>query len=411
MSIEIKISKKRISYKKAMLFLNKRVDEVKNGKKRELLWILEHPTTYTAGVSFNQKEILDKKIEIVQSNRGGKITLHNPGQKIIYFVINLNNRKILNGILEAVGILNNNGTDQNLSDMVLRSIDKIDRLGLLGVKDLLGKGRRDDSGDFTSGANLNNAQIDHILQFVNMKQENNIKTLSNLKNLVGNSSTGNQGIREIEQILELSEAAGIFEDRIRVSPSTVRGLGYYTGPVYEVELTEKIENEDGTVNEIGSVAGGGRYDDLIKRFTGQVIPATGFSLGVDRLLFALNQIKSQQETYEKGPIIITIMEKDKLSEYQKIVIELRNAGIKSELYQGNPKDLGRQLKYADKRGSKFVIIMGSNELNRGVVLIKDLELGSRISSQIKSHKEWKDQPAQVEISREKLIDYITKLPK
>ena len=93
MNIEIKISKKRISYKKAMLFLNKRVDEVKNGKKRELLWILEHPTTYTAGVSFSQKEILDKKIEIVQSNRGGKITLHNPGQKIIYFVINLNNRK------------------------------------------------------------------------------------------------------------------------------------------------------------------------------------------------------------------------------------------------------------------------------------------------------------------------------
>ena len=93
MSIEIKISKKRISYKKAMLFLNKRVDEVKNGKKRELLWILEHPTTYTAGVSFNQKEILDKKIEIIQSNRGGKITLHNPGQKIVYFVINLNNRK------------------------------------------------------------------------------------------------------------------------------------------------------------------------------------------------------------------------------------------------------------------------------------------------------------------------------
>ena len=93
MSIEIKISKKRISYKKAMLFLNKRVDEVKNGKKRELLWILEHPTTYTAGVRFNQKEILDKKIKVVQSNRGGKITLHNPGQKIVYFVINLNKRK------------------------------------------------------------------------------------------------------------------------------------------------------------------------------------------------------------------------------------------------------------------------------------------------------------------------------
>ena len=180
--------------------------------------------------------------------------------------------------------------------------------------------------------------------------------------------------------------------------------------MYEVELTEKIENEDGTVNEIGSVAGGGRYDDLIKRFTGQVIPATGFSLGIDRLLFALNQIKSKAETDEKGPVIITIMEKDKISEYQKIVIELRTAGIKSELYQGNPKDLGRQLKYADKRGSKFAIIMGSNEFNRGVVQIKDLELGSRISSQIKSHEEWKDQPAQVEILREKLIDYITNYP-
>ena len=326
------------------------------------------------------------------------------------YVINLNNRKILNGILEAIGILNNNGIDQNLSDMVLRSIDKIDRLGLLGVKDLLGKGRRDDSGDFTSGANLDKAQIDHILQFINMKQDNNIKTLKNIKDLIGESATGNQGIKEIEQILELSEAAGVFEDRIRVSPSTVRGLGYYTGPVYEVELSEKIENEDGTINEIGSVAGGGRYDDLIKRFTGQIIPATGFSLGVDRLLFALNQVKSKADNDEKGPIIITIMEKDKLSEYQKIVIELRRAGIKSELYQGNPKDLGRQLKYADNRGSKFAIIMGSNELNKGVVQIKDLELGSRISSHIKSHEEWKDQPAQVEISREKLIDYITNYP-
>ena len=93
MSIEIKISKKRIPYKMAMLYLDKRVEEVKNGTNRELLWILEHPTTYTAGISFNKKEIIDKKIKIGKSNRGGKITLHNPGQKIIYFVIDLNKRK------------------------------------------------------------------------------------------------------------------------------------------------------------------------------------------------------------------------------------------------------------------------------------------------------------------------------
>ena len=93
MSIEIRFSKKPIPYKKAMLFLNKRVEEVKNGDNKELIWVLEHPKTYTAGVSFKQNEIIDKKIKIIKTNRGGKITLHNPGQKIIYFVINLNNRK------------------------------------------------------------------------------------------------------------------------------------------------------------------------------------------------------------------------------------------------------------------------------------------------------------------------------
>ena len=150
--------------------------------------------------------------------------MENQFQLKLDMLSNIEAKIILNGILEAIGILNNNGIDQNLSDMVLRSIDKIDRLGLLGVKDLLGKGRRDDSGDFTSGANLDKAQIDHILQFINMKQDNNIKTLKNIKDLIGESVTGNQGIKEIEQILELSEAAGVFEDRIRVSPSTLEGL-------------------------------------------------------------------------------------------------------------------------------------------------------------------------------------------
>ena len=93
MSIEIKLSKKRVPYVKAMLFLKKRVEEVKNGDNKELIWILEHPKTYTAGVSFSNNEIIDKKIKIIKTNRGGKITLHNPGQKIIYFVLNLNKRK------------------------------------------------------------------------------------------------------------------------------------------------------------------------------------------------------------------------------------------------------------------------------------------------------------------------------
>ena len=176
-------------------------------------------------------------------------------------------------------------------------------------------------------------------------------------------------------------------------------------------MTEKIQNEDGIFTEIGSVAGGGRYDGLVKRFTGKVVPATGFSLGIDRLLYVFNQIKSKEEKYEAGPIIVTIMEKDKIKAYQQIVNDLRNAGIKSELYLGNPKDLGRQLKYADKRRSRFALIMGSEELKKDVIQVKDLELGSKISRQIKTHEEWKHQPAQVEIKRDKLIEYIMKLPK
>ena len=329
------------------------------------------------------------------------------------YILNLNNRKILNGILETAGIgnINDNYINSTQSDMVLRSIDKIDRLGLQGVKDLLGAGRKDESGDFTTGANLNEEQINHIIQFISMKNDTNYNTLKHIETLVGNSTVGKQGINELQQILELSEAAGFLEDRIRVNPGIVRGLGYYTGPVFEAELIEKIHNEDDTFTEIGSVAGGGRYDGLVKRFTGKVIPATGFSLGVDRLLYAFNQIKSKEKNYEVGPVIVTIMEKDKFKDYQQIVNDLRNAGIKSELYLGNPKDLGRQLKYADKRRSRFALIMGSEELKKDVIQIKDLELGSKISSQIKTHEEWKDQPAQVEIKKDELIEYIMKLPR
>ncbi len=327
--------------------------------------------------------------------------------------LNLNNRKILNGILETSGIINENDEifNSKISEMVLRSIDKIDRLGLQGVKHLLTDGRRDESGDFTAGANLTKEQTNHVMKFISMNYNDNTKTLNHLEELVGRSTVGQEGVKELKQILELCEAAGIFEDRININPGTVRGLGYYTGPVFELELNDKIKNEDGNFIEIGSVAGGGRYDDLVKRFTGNKVPATGFSIGVDRLLFALNQINSKEKNNQLGPIIVTIMEKKKINEYQKIVFDLRNAGIKSELYLGNPKELGKQLKYADKRKSRFAIIVGSEEFDRDVVQIKDLELGSKISSQIKTNKEWKNQPAQVEIKRERMIEYIKKLPK
>ena len=189
----------------------------------------------------------------------------------------------------------------------------------------------------------------------------------------------------------------------------MRGLGYYTGPVFEAELNAKITNLEGISTEIGSVAGGGRYDDLVKRFTGQEVPATGLSIGIDRLGYALNQLNSYEKMQNLGPVIVTIMDLKKMGDYQKIVSELRSSGIKAELFLGNPKDLGKQLKYADQRNSKFVIIAGSEEFHKGKIQVKDLELGSRISNTIKTNQEWKDQPAQTEIARKDLVKHIQKL--
>ncbi len=326
------------------------------------------------------------------------------------YIVQLNNRKILSGILEEIKVMNSGNADQyNVSsEIVLRSIDKIDRLGHQGVRELLGPGRRDESGDFTEGALLSEDQIDHIMNFVCLGESSNNKTLKELKYLVGTSSIGLIGVEELESIAQHTEAAGFFEDRIKINPGTVRGLGYYTGAVFEAELKVEVTNLDGTVSEIGSVAGGGRYDDLIKRFTGQEVPATGLSLGIDRLGFALNQLSRDKENKRTGPVIVTIMDMDKIVEYQKIVTELRLSGIRAELFLGNPKDLGRQLKYADQRNSELVIIAGSKEFEEGNVQVKDLALGARISKKIKTNIEWKDQPAQSEVARENLIEHVKK---
>ena len=190
-----------------------------------------------------------------------------------------------------------------------------------------------------------------------------------------------------------------------VDPSVVRGLGYYTGPVFEADLTSKFFDDAGVKQTIGSIAGGGRYDDLIKRFTGQEVPAVGISLGVDRLLTALN-ISKETKKDSTGPVIVTVMERDKLNLYQKIVSELRSAGIKSEVYMGNPKNFGNQLKYADKRNSPIAVIVGSEEYNKGVVQLKDLVLGSKISKDA-TLEEWKSQPAQKEVKREDLVGEVS----
>ena len=325
------------------------------------------------------------------------------------YVVKVNNRKVLNGVMEVAGVLDPLDPERFSEErgIVLRAIDKIDRLGEAGVRALLGEGRKDESGDFTKGAGLSADQADVVMGFVSAKRETGAATCARLRELVGASTVGLEGVQEIETIAQLLDAQGYGPDRIVLDPGVVRGLGYYTGPVYEAELTFEILDEKGRKRQFGSVAGGGRYDDLVKRFTGQAVPATGVSIGVDRLLAAL-RAKGRAGAEAAGPVVVTVMDRDRMADYMAMVGELRAAGIRAEMYLGNPKNFGNQLKYADKRQSPIAVIQGGTEAEACVVILKDLILGAQIA-QNATLEEWKDRPAQVEIPRADLVAAVKRM--
>ena len=318
------------------------------------------------------------------------------------YIIRVNNRKVLNGVLEAMGV-----TDEAQQADVLRTIDKFDKVGEEGVRQLLGKGRLDASGAYIDGVGLEETQAEPVLAFLTSKGSTAAETLANLRAAVGSSAVGAEGVDELELIASLLEAQGYGPDRIEIDPSVVRGLGYYTGPVFEAELTFEILDEKGRKRQFGSVSGGGRYDGLVKRFTGQEVPATGVSIGVDRLLAALHA-KGRIGGKAEGPVVVTVMDRDRMADYQGIVAELREAGIRAEVYLGNPKNFGNQLKYADKRNSPVAVIEGAEEKARGVVQVKDLVLGAKIAENA-TLEEWKDRPSQYEVPRGELVAKIREI--
>ena len=319
------------------------------------------------------------------------------------YLVRVNNRKVLNGVLEAMGLPEGEGARDN----VLRTIDKFDKVGEAGVRELLTKGRLDASGAFIDGVGLSEDQAEPVLAFLTSKAADVAKTFENLRGAVGGSAIGVEGIAELAQIAELLDAGGYGADRIEIDPSVVRGLGYYTGPVFEAELTFEIFDEKGRKRQFGSVSGGGRYDDLVKRFTGQSVPATGVSIGVDRLLAALRE-KGRIGGTEAGPVVVTVMDRDRMADYQAMVTELRNAGIRAEVYLGNPKNFGNQLKYADKRNSPVAVIEGGDEKANGVIQIKDLILGAKIAESA-TLEEWKERPSQFEVSRDDLVAKVREI--
>ncbi|MFN4202345.1 MAG: histidine--tRNA ligase [Tabrizicola sp.] len=321
------------------------------------------------------------------------------------YVVKVNNRKVLNGVMEVAGLAEDDKHAER--GIVLRAIDKIDRLGPDGVRALLGGGRRDESGDFTKGAGLSPDQAEVVMGFTSARRDTGAETLARLQELVGGSAVGTEGVAELEAIAALLAAQGYGPERIVIDPGVVRGLGYYTGPVFEAELTFQITDEKGRPRNFGSVAGGGRYDGLVKRFTGQDVPATGVSIGVDRLLAAL-RAKGRVAGSSKGPVVVTVMDRDRMADYMGMVGELRRAGIRAEVYFGNPKNFGNQLKYADKRGAPVAVIQGGNEAAAGTVILKDLILGSKIAESA-TLEEWKDRPAQVEVPRGELVAAVKRM--
>ncbi|WP_417774481.1 histidine--tRNA ligase [Stappia sp.] len=316
------------------------------------------------------------------------------------YVIRVNNRKVLDGVMEAIGLGGEDNAERRLT--VLRAIDKLDKFGIEGVRLLLGEGRKDESGDFTKGAGLDAEQV--------AKLENAVGAFSADKT-IGNA-TGDEGLAELADIQSLVTAGGYGPDRIKIDPSVVRGLEYYTGPVYEAELLFDVTNEKGEVVQFGSVGGGGRYDGLVKRFTGRDVPATGFSIGVSRLMTALKNLGKLDTQDVLAPVLVTVMDGDtaSLARYQKMTQDLRAAGIRAEMYQGNWKKFGNQLKYADRRGCPLAIIQGSEERGEGVVQVKDLIEGKRLSGEITDNVTWREsRPAQVSVAEADLVVTVARM--
>ena len=323
------------------------------------------------------------------------------------YVIRVNDRKVLNGVLDAIGLAAGASAEAGPRLAVLRAIDKLDRLGADGVRLLLGEGRLDSSGDFTRGAGLSADQIAVVMGYLEAASSDRYRVCRRLRELVGRSETGADGVRELEEIAELLDAMDLGEDRVVFDPSVVRGLAYYTGPVVEAVLTFEVE-EEGERREFGSVLGGGRYDDLVERFTGAKVPATGASIGVDRLLAALAALGRLEADRARRPVVITIFERHRMADYQRMASDLRAAGIAAELYLGS-KGFRQQLKYADKRDSPVAVICGSDEFDRGEVTLKDLALGSKLSKTITDRDEWKEQPAQISVPRAELVAGVRRL--
>ncbi len=319
-------------------------------------------------------------------------------------VLKINNRKLLNGLLQAAGV---ETSGQKLA--VLRAVDKLDRLGQDGVRLLLGEGRLDESGAFTKGAGLGAKAAEAVIAFTGAGRADRAATLSNLADVIGGSAEGDEGLEELARIDAALTGMGVGADRAAFDPSIVRGLEYYTGAVFEAELLLETVDDKGQPMRFGSIGGGGRYDDLVARFTGERTPATGFSFGVSRLTAALAAAGRTAAAQTRGPVVVIVFNADKMADYFAIAGELRGAGIAAEVYLGG-SGMKAQMKYADRRMSPAVVIVGDDELAAGAVTIKDLDAGRVLAAGVTDNDAWRaERPGQQTIPRGDMVAAVRRI--
>jgi histidyl-tRNA synthetase len=315
------------------------------------------------------------------------------------FQIRLNDRNVLSGLLETIGLVGDAHSDQRLG--ALRAMDKLERLGEAGVRALLGPGRKDMSGDFAEGANLSDKDIDRVMAFMAATASTNAETCARLADVIGGTAVGAKGVETLAAISAQLQKLGVDDRRAKVDLSVIRGLEYYTGPVFEAEFVREIK-ADGRPVRFGSIASGGRYDGLVERFKGVEVPAVGVSVGVSRLLAILEFLQGGG-TEGRGPVVVLALENDQMADYQRIAAELRAAGVRAEVYVGG-SGMKAQMKYADKRGSPLVVIVGEDERAKGEATIKDMRLGAALSKEIGDNAEWRESgKAQASVQRAEVV--------
>ena len=311
------------------------------------------------------------------------------------FEVRYSTRKILNGLIEYAGIEREKAQD------VMRVIDKLERQGRDAVVQELGPGRVDQSGDKIKGLGLATNQITQLENFLDVAETKGEAAIERAEQLMGSIAASEEGINELRRIQGYLDNMQIDPSKVKIDLTIVRGLSYYTGPVFETSLLD--------LPEYGAVFSGGRYDSLVDRFLGRSIPAVGSSIGIDRLLAALIELKALDFQQATSKVLVTVMDQERLPDYLAILHNLRAEGIPSEIFSGDTKNLTKQIKYGDKVGIPFVVIAGSDEFEAGTITIKNLSAGREKAEKTADRKEWlKADEIQQTIPAGELIPFLKK---